>query len=770
MTANVQTAENRLKAKGPTKISHAGPLAALLLLGVLGMPALMAATPATTTTLAITSNGLRVSSVDAAALVLLTATVESGTKPVTLGQVNFCDATAKLCSDIHLLGTAQLNSAGKAELKFVPRAGTHSFKAEFVSTVSDAGSVSTAQPLLVYGVPKTTIAQTGSVGDYTLKAVVTGAAHETAPAGHIEFRDTSDGNNVLATVSLGAGTSATTWVNTQNPATQPQPLSIAVADFNGDGIPDIAIGTNGSTKGYLEILLGNGNGTFQAAKSFPGLPNNQAMVAAPFVNGGPMDILTVDNNASGVNNAALFIGDGKGGGTLGAPFSLGGMANVTSVAAGDFNRDGNEDFVVTGIVYGVYCFANVNGSGKGTFGGPTLNAVGSDPLAVAVGAFNTNGYPDIAVADSGVDQVTIFQNNSQGYFFPEGQANTGTHPIAMVTGDFNGDGYLDLAVVNHGSNSVTILLGKGNETLTFDSTISTGHSPTSIAVGDFNGDGIADLAVVNSADKTVSILLGKGTGKFVPEGTVATGIEPVNLATGNFFGNGLASLAVTNQNTASATGSTLTIRAAESKETADATATKIAPAGAGSHLVDAYYVGDSLYIDSVSAATSLAGTAATWTPVITPAGGTYAKAQTITIKDATSGAAIYYTTNGTTPTTASTKYTGAIAVGSSETITAIAVATGHSNSPAIAEKYVIGAAIPVFTPAAGTYAAAQKVTIADATKGAVIYYTTNGAAPTTASTKYTGAISISATKTLKAIAVAPGYANSAVSSATYTIK
>ena len=80
------------------------------------------------------------------------------------------------------------------------------------------------------------------------------------------------------------------------------------------------------------------------------------------------------------------------------------------------------------------------------------------------------------------------------------------------------------------------------------------------------------------------------------------------------------------------------------------------------------------------------------------------------------------------------------------------------------------AATPTFSPGGGSYTAKQTVTISDKTKSAVIYYTTNGSTPTTASTKYTGAISIAKTETLKAIATAPGYAASAVASATYTIK
>jgi uncharacterized repeat protein (TIGR03803 family) len=159
------------------------------------------------------------------------------------------------------------------------------------------------------------------------------------------------------------------------------------------------------------------------------------------------------------------------------------------------------------------------------------------------------------------------------------------------------------------------------------------------------------------------------------------------------------------------------------------------------------------------------------TPVFSVAAGTYAAAQSVTITDATAGAVIYYTTNGTTPTTASNKYSGAISVAATETLEAIAVATGYINSAVATAKYTIEtpAATPVFSVAAGTYAAAQSVTITDATAGAVIYYTTNGTTPTTASTKYTAPISIGATETLEAIAVATGYTNSAVATVKYTI-
>jgi len=131
---------------------------------------------------------------------------------------------------------------------------------------------------------------------------------------------------------------------------------------------------------------------------------------------------------------------------------------------------------------------------------------------------------------------------------------------------------------------------------------------------------------------------------------------------------------------------------------------------------------------------------------------------------------IYYTTNGSTPTTSSTKYSGAIKVSTTETLKAIAVAAGYANSSVGTARYTLKTATPVLSPAGGTYATAQSVKITDVTAGATIYYTTNGSTPTISSTKYSGAIKVSTTETLKAIAVTAGHANSSVGTATYTLK
>ena len=144
----------------------------------------------------------------------------------------------------------------------------------------------------------------------------------------------------------------------------------------------------------------------------------------------------------------------------------------------------------------------------------------------------------------------------------------------------------------------------------------------------------------------------------------------------------------------------------------------------------------------------------------------------VTITCATEGAKIYYTTDGSEPTASSTEYSDAISVTAAVTLKAIAVKSGMNNSAVASASYTIKGTVasPEFSLASGAVESGTEVTITCSTEGAKIYYTTDGTEPTALSTEYTEAISVTAAVTLKAIAVKSGMNNSAVASASYTIK
>ncbi|WP_193210594.1 chitobiase/beta-hexosaminidase C-terminal domain-containing protein [Luteolibacter marinus] len=158
-------------------------------------------------------------------------------------------------------------------------------------------------------------------------------------------------------------------------------------------------------------------------------------------------------------------------------------------------------------------------------------------------------------------------------------------------------------------------------------------------------------------------------------------------------------------------------------------------------------------------------------PVLAPRGGTYGSPQLVTMTCSTAGASIYYTTNGSTPTISSTKYTGPVTVSASATIRAFATAPDLDASSVQTEDYFIvnQVSAPVISPQGGQFSSAQSVTITCPTAGATIYYTLNGSTPTSSSTVYSGPILVSSTSTLKAVGVKVGSENSPVASAQFGI-
>lgn len=182
----------------------------------------------------------------------------------------------------------------------------------------------------------------------------------------------------------------------------------------------------------------------------------------------------------------------------------------------------------------------------------TLNkssfATGNSPRAVATGDFNGDGRPDLAVANSADDTVSIFLSNGDGTFGSGLVAATGNQPDALAVGDFNGDGKLDLAVANQIDSTISILLGNGDGTLTSGSIIAMDTTgPVYLGTADFAGDGRLDLVVVSQPDSSTEVFLGNGDGTFDATSVLPNaGLGPDTVAIGDFNGDGKLDLAEAN--------------------------------------------------------------------------------------------------------------------------------------------------------------------------------------------------------------------------------
>ena len=226
--------------------------------------------------------------------------------------------------------------------------------------------------------------------------------------------------------------------------------------------------------------------------------------------------------------------------------------NPMGMAVGDFNLDGWPDLAVanydtnSGSTDSVSVFLN---SGNGTFAAAQNYKVDIGTTGVAVGDFNGDGIPDLMVVSASSQRLTVLQGNGNGTFTAGTQHfNAGSVPVRIAVADFNGDGKVDVAVVNKSSNNVSVLLGNGN--LTFQTAVNypVGTTPYAIAVGDFNLDGIADLAVSNEGSNNLTILLGNGDGTFRPGVSYPVGASPSYLAIADFNGDQKPDLVVANTN------------------------------------------------------------------------------------------------------------------------------------------------------------------------------------------------------------------------------
>ena len=328
-------------------------------------------------------------------------------------------------------------------------------------------------------------------------------------------------------------------------------FDVAVGDFNGDGIPDIAATTTAA--GTVDILLGKGDGNFQPAVSYNagevGGPTSYLAVG-DFNKDGKLDIIAAIGEAfiaAPSTSVAFFAG--KGDGTFMPPVLLATDAEAGQLVVADLNGDGNADWVQGNSHSHVMTLAL--GNGDGTFQAGVNYALGGGGY-ITLADINKDGKLDVVAVDPGTNDVRVLFGKGDGTFLPGIITPVSQPSYGIATGDFNNDGNLDVVVGSAAgpvqTRSIIVMLGKGDGTFGPPVLYPTGGgSDGYILVADFNGDGKQDLAVANLFDNNVAILLGNGDGTFqAPKLTATLGSDGFlgAIASADLNGDGKLDLVV----------------------------------------------------------------------------------------------------------------------------------------------------------------------------------------------------------------------------------
>jgi Calx-beta domain/FG-GAP-like repeat len=301
--------------------------------------------------------------------------------------------------------------------------------------------------------------------------------------------------------------------------------SLAVGDFNADGKLDLATGSDGA----LSVLLGNGDGTFQPP-SYINFPGTVSVAVGDFNADGKLDLGVVwfyfDDTGRSYSYVAVMLGKGDGSFPgASSTYDLS-MDGADAVAVGDFNGDGKLDLATDSELGSVNVLLN---DGSGTLLAPTRFYTGTSSVSVAAGGVNGDGIADLVAANNG--SVSVLLGNGLGAFGAAQNYAAGSYPYPVELGDFNNDGNLDIATANHWSDDVTVLLGRGNGTFALPRSSAAGLGPQGLAIGDFNGDGWLDAATANFSGNNVSVLINDT--QWPPVDTPSVTINDVSVTEGN---------------------------------------------------------------------------------------------------------------------------------------------------------------------------------------------------------------------------------------------
>ena len=329
------------------------------------------------------------------------------------------------------------------------------------------------------------------------------------------------------------------------------PTAIITADFNKDGKADLAVSNEGSDN--VSILLGSGTGFFGTANNFPVPINSQPLFlcTADFNEDGNLDIATANANA---NNVSILLGSGTG--TFGPAINSAALGTPFGICTADFNGDGHMDLAAADG--GGNTISVLLGSGTGNFAPYVTFVVGTNPYSVCTGDFNKDGKIDLAVSNDVTKNVivlinTITSTTATPTFTTSTNITTGAgtpNPRSIISTDYNMDGNLDLAVANEGTDNVSIFFGNGGGTFFTGPTanMSPSSQPRCVISADFNMDGQPDLATAdygNVGPYASVVINGSGLGQNI---NLPGGVQnPHGICSGDFNGDGAPDLAVVNE-------------------------------------------------------------------------------------------------------------------------------------------------------------------------------------------------------------------------------
>jgi FG-GAP-like repeat len=316
---------------------------------------------------------------------------------------------------------------------------------------------------------------------------------------------------------------------------------VDVADVNGDGFPDLVAADNES----VWAALGDGTGRFQKQAPMPSKGQPEALAAADVNGDGAPDIIVeVFYQRANLLIARL----GKGDGTFGPPQSILAIVN-SGFAAGDLNGDGYADVVMSDAFSNRLQIYWGSAAGAWTLG-PVLSTrygPAQEPQTVAIGDFNGDGKPDIAVS-TGTSYVEVFPGRGDGTFASEVVTPAPVNG-ALAVGDMNGDGLPDLVLSGlNGSiqDSTGVLLSNGDGTFRAGQFLTSPYWTGALAVADFNGDGNLDVVVLPLGQQLVTYS-GDGQGGLKAGPLYGAGAGAwTNLAAGDFLNNGKPGVAFGN--------------------------------------------------------------------------------------------------------------------------------------------------------------------------------------------------------------------------------